>query len=161
MEHALLAGALITELGLQLRGGPRRVATSDLRVRILATGKATYPDITVLCGAPQLDPNDPKGHTVLSPTVLVEITSDSTEDDDRGDKFDVHYAQIPTLAEYVLVAHRERAIEVRRRGPDGAWVRVVAGPSEQVELVSVDAVLDVDALYDAALGPGAPRAITA
>jgi Uma2 family endonuclease len=157
VEHALLAGAVIVELGVQLRGGPCRVATSDLRIRVVASGKATYPDATVLCGDPQLDPEDPKGHTVLSPKVLVEVTSHSTEEYDRGDKFDLHYAQIPSLAEYVLVSHRERAIEVRRRAPNGEWSTLVARSTEQVRLESLGVTLDVDSLYEAALGEGRPR----
>lgn len=157
VEHALLAGAVLIELGVQLRGGPCRVATSDLRIRVVASGKATYPDATVLCGDPQLDPEDPKGHTVLSPKVLVEVTSHSTEEYDRGDKFDLHYAQIPSLAEYVLVSHRERAIEVRRRAPNGEWSTLVARSTEQVRLESLGVTLDVDSLYDAALGEGRPR----
>src|SRR5690606_4673943 len=116
----------------------------------------TYPDATVLCGEPVLDPDDPKGHTVLSPHVLVEVTSNSTEDYDRGDKFDLHYSQVPTLAEYVLVAHRERAIEVRRRDEDGGWSVRVVGPTERVRLESIGVTLDVDALYDTALGHGRP-----
>jgi Uma2 family endonuclease len=111
----------------------------------------------VLCGDPQLDPEDPKGHTVLSPKVLVEVTSHSTEEYDRGDKFDLHYAQIPSLAEYVLVSHRERAIEVRRRAPNGEWSTLVARSTEQVRLESLGVTLDVDSLYEAALGEGRPR----
>ena len=156
VEHALLSGDVITELRMQLRGGPCRVATSDLRVRVLETGKATYPDVTVICGDAELDPEDVQGHTVVNPSVVVEVTSKSTEHYDRGDKFDLHYSRIPTLREYVLVSHRERSIEVRRRGPEGQWTTATAGPSESVRLESLDAVLDVDTLYDAALGPGRP-----
>ncbi len=156
VEHALLSADVITELRLQLRGGPCRVATSDLRVRVLETGKATYPDATVICGEAQLDPEDAQGHTVVNPTVVVEVTSRSTEDYDRGDKFGLHFSRIPTLMEYVLVSHRERSIEVRRRGPNDQWTASVAGAGESVRLESLDAVLDVDALYDAALGAGRP-----
>jgi Uma2 family endonuclease len=49
-EHAALCAALIVLLGSRLRGSPGRVYTSDLRVRIIATGLATYPDACVVCG---------------------------------------------------------------------------------------------------------------
>lgn len=156
VEHAMLCADVITELRTQLRGGQCRVATSDLRVRVLATGKATYPDATVLCGEAELDPDDPQGHTLINPTALVEVTSKSTEDYDRGDKFDLHYRLIPTLREYVLVSHRERSIELRRRDATGEWSTHVAGPGASLKLESLDAVLDVDSLYDAALGTGRP-----
>ncbi len=65
---------------------------SDLRVRVLSTGRATYPDVTV-CGAIERDPADPSNQTVANPTVLVEVLSPSTEHDDRGAKWH-HYQPI-------------------------------------------------------------------
>lgn len=55
------------ELREQLRGLPCRVHSSDLRVRVKATGLATYADVTVLCGHIELNPEDDKRHTVLNP----------------------------------------------------------------------------------------------
>jgi len=49
-EHAELAANVITALRTRLRGGGCHVYSSDLRVRVLATGLATYPDVTVVCG---------------------------------------------------------------------------------------------------------------
>src|SRR5689334_2211322 len=49
-EHAGLSAAVIEHLGRQLGGGRCQTFTSDLRVRVLATGLATYPDVTVVCG---------------------------------------------------------------------------------------------------------------
>ena len=48
IEHAQLAANIIRELGVQLRGRGCRVFTSDLRVRVAATGLATYPDVRCL-----------------------------------------------------------------------------------------------------------------
>jgi Uma2 family endonuclease len=153
-EHALLCAAVITDFGARLRGGPCRIATSDLRVRVVDTGLATYPDVTVICGALELDPADDKRHTIVNPTVLVEVTSKSTEAYDRGEKFE-HYSRIPSLREYLLVSHRMRSIEVRRRRGDGTW-SVDTVERGRLGLEAIDGVLDVDALYDAALGPSVP-----
>src|SRR5712691_6526613 len=49
-EHARLAASVIGELRAALRGRPCAVFTSDARVRIEATDRATYPDVTVVCG---------------------------------------------------------------------------------------------------------------
>jgi hypothetical protein len=57
------------------------------------------------------------------------------------------------LREYVLVSHREPAIEVRRRDAGGQWANTVARPGERVELASVPCVLDVSAIYEAASDP--------
>lgn len=43
-EHAAMAAEAIGQLRDALKDGPCRVFTSDLGVRVLATGLATYPD---------------------------------------------------------------------------------------------------------------------
>jgi len=58
-EHAALAARTIRALGAQLADKPCEVFTSDLRVRVAATGLATYPDVTVVCGPLETDPEDP------------------------------------------------------------------------------------------------------
>ncbi len=150
-EHSAIATVVAAELMLALRGGPCRVYNSDLRIRVRETGLATYPDISVVCGRRELDPEDK--NTVTNPIVLVEVTSKSTEKYDRGGKFE-HYQQIRSLREYVIVSHRERIIEVRRRTHSG-WTSHVARAGGEAELTSVDVTLDVDAIYQAATEPTA------
>jgi Uma2 family endonuclease len=151
-EHAALAAAVTTKLGVALAGTRCRVYSSDLRVRALATGLGTYPDVSVVCGKREHDPED--ANTVVNPTVVVEVTSKSTEEYDRGEKFD-HYRQIPSLADYVVVSHRERAIEVRSRDARGEWSIRVARAGERAEIRSIGASLDVDAIYDVTAEPPA------
>jgi len=66
-DHAALAAALIRAVGSQLPPGCRAF-TSDLRVRIAATGLTTYPDAAVVCGRTQRSPEDPLAVTNPSPT---------------------------------------------------------------------------------------------
>jgi len=49
-EHAAIAMNVGVLLSTQLRGRPWRVYSSNLRIRVLATGLETYPDLTVVCG---------------------------------------------------------------------------------------------------------------
>jgi Uma2 family endonuclease len=93
---------------------------SDQKVRVLATGKATYPDVTLVCGPIEGDPADPSGATITNPSVLVEVLSTSTEEEDRGNKW-MHYQRIPSLQHYVLVSQIPSRIEIFRRLPDGTW----------------------------------------
>lgn len=145
-EHALLAMAVGGDLRAALRGGHCRVYSSDLRVCVRKTGLRTYPDVTVVCGLLESDPEDE--NSVTNPILLVEVASKSTEAYDRGEKFD-NYKQIRSLKEYVLVSRRERAIEVRRRTSSG-WTSHVARSGDQVVLRSVGVTLDVDAIYQSA-----------
>jgi Uma2 family endonuclease len=119
-QHALLAANFIGELHVRLKGKPCKPYGSDLRVRIAAHDRTVYPDVSVICGEVQLDPDDKAGHTALNPRVVVEVLSPSTEAYDRGDKF-AAYREIPSLAEYVLVSHSEPRVETFFRQEDGTW----------------------------------------
>src|SRR5688572_6899802 len=55
-EHAAMAAEVIGQLRTHVQGGPCRVFTSDLGVLVTATGFATYPDASVVCGPTQRDP---------------------------------------------------------------------------------------------------------
>ncbi len=93
---------------------------SDQRVRVLATGKATYPDASMVCGPIEGDPADPGGPTITNPTLIVEVLSPSTEQDDRGDKWQ-HFQLLPSLQEYVLVSQSQARVERYRRLAGGGW----------------------------------------
>lgn len=143
-EHARLASAVTAALVGQLRGKPCAVYSSDARVRVVATGLDTYPDVTVVCGREARDAEDALALT--NPIVLVEVTSDGTEEYDRGAKLE-QYEQIPMLQEVVVVSHRESCIEVFRRGGGGAWGRSEARSGGVATLASIGCTLDVDEVY--------------
>lgn len=143
--RARLQAAVLFALERRLEGRPCQPFPSDLRVRVRKTGMATYPDVTVVCGAIETDPDDPQA--IVNPTTIVEVTSDRTEHYDRGEKFE-HYRTIPSLREYVLVSHRERHLEIRRREGDGTWSEVRAGRGEVVRLDALGIEVGVDEIYE-------------
>ena len=151
-EHGRLSAAVIRELGAALRGKPCSIFTSDVRIRVLATGLSSYPDVTVVCGSLETAPEDEDA--ITNPVVLVEVLSDSTEAYDRGAKA-AHYRQIPSLREYVFVSQDEQRIEVFRRVEAGRWEFLEARPGGSVELVSIGARLDASAVYANPLAPAA------
>lgn len=148
-DHSGLASNVIQLLGQQLAGKPCRVFTADLRVRVLVTGLATHPDVTVVCGKLDLDPEDKNG--VTNPIVIVEVLSPGTEAYDRDEKW-WHYRQIPTLRAYVLVSQVARRIEVHSRNGDGTWtLRDVRQGEARID--AIGCALSVDAVYRDPLAP--------
>jgi Uma2 family endonuclease len=119
LRHSLIATNLAREFGNRLKGGHCVPFNSDLRVKIVATGLFTYPDLSVICGPAEFVPGT--DDTVINPTVLVEVLSDSTEAYDRGKKFE-HYRQLESLREYLLVNQKDPRIEQFLRQPDGRWL---------------------------------------
>ena len=144
-EHAAVAGNLIRLLGVQLEGRRCRVFTSDLRIRVQSTGLITYPDTSVICEQMELDPEDPRGHTALNPTLLVEVLSPSTEEYDRGEKL-THYKRIPSLREVMLVAHDERRVDVWRRTGE-RWTQLAFRGEEAVALESLPCTLALSEIF--------------
>lgn len=155
LEHAQLAANMIGQLRSRLGSQPCKVFSADARIRVAPTGLATYPDVVVICGAIERDPED--ANTATNPTVIVEVLSDSTEAYDRGDKF-AHYRQLPSLRAYVLVSQHEPRIEVYRRNPDDSWTLEDARPGAEARIPGLCAV-PVAAVYaDVDLPAPRPRA---
>jgi Uma2 family endonuclease len=145
-EHAAMAAAITALLGRQLEGGACRAYSSDLRVRIVATGLATYPDVTVICGKSERDPES--ATHVTNPKVVIEVLSPGTEEYDRGEKLQ-HYQQVASLEAIVLVDHRTVLVELWTRQEDG-WARSEYGAGQTVAIEAISCELPVDPVYAAA-----------
>ncbi|MEI8213411.1 MAG: Uma2 family endonuclease [Planctomycetota bacterium] len=145
-NHNLIVGNCAQTLGQQLKKKPCRVYTSDLKLRIEATGLYTYPDLSVVCGEPQVETNG--GDVLLNPVLLVEVLSDTTEAYDRGKKFE-HYRTIPSLKHYVLIAQDRYSIDCFTRSADGSWVLTSCqGLDGKILLDAIDGELVGAEVYD-------------
>lgn len=149
-DHAAIAINVAVVLAAALRDQPCRVFSSDLRVRVKETGLATYPDLTVVCGSLETDPDDPAGNTATNPTLVVEVLSPSTENYDRGEKL-AHYKRIFSLNEILLVAQDERLLERWSKTASGWTLEVVRGEG-RVQLQSVECTLELAEVYRNPLG---------
>ena len=99
----------------------------------------------MLCEPLVQHPPSPKA-TALNPAVLLEVTSDSSEEFDTRDKLE-YYRTIPSLREYVIVSHRERRITVHGRVAGGAWETHVATKDGEVDVASLGVKLSANELY--------------
>jgi Uma2 family endonuclease len=150
-RHAALTLAVGGALLAQLRGGPCRAFSSDLRVRVPETGLASYPDVAVVCGPLETDPDSEA--TVTNPKVIVEVLSASTKDYDLGEKFE-HYKKLPSLQAVIYVWQTETRIESRTRKPDGTWAAEEARAGDTVAIDAIRCTLTVDDVYRDASLPG-------
>ena len=153
-SHNLIVINTIRELSIQLKKRPCKVYANDMRVRVSPTGLFTYPDVMVVCGQAQFD--DSHLDTLLNPTLIVEVLSDSTEAYDRGRKFE-HYRKLESLAEYVLITQHRPHVESYRRQPDQRWVFAESdGLDSRLPLDAIDCELVLAEIYDKVEFPGAP-----
>jgi Uma2 family endonuclease len=144
-DHSALAANVVAALVAAVGDRPCRVHTSDLRIYVEAVGLATFPDGSVICGPMQQHAPSPNA-TALNPLILLEVTSDSSEEYDRNAKLEA-YRTIPTLREVILVSHRERRITIHCRDASGTWGMRVAIAGGHVTVESLGSELLVDAIY--------------
>ncbi|HEX7051164.1 MAG TPA: Uma2 family endonuclease [Longimicrobiales bacterium] len=148
--HNLIVINLARELSVQLKSRPCEVYASDMRVHVRRTGLYAYPDLAVVCGAPELE--DEWKDTLLNPTLLVEVLSPATERFDREVKTVEHYRRLDSLAAYLLVAQDAPAIERWARGEDGVWTRnVVRGLDATLALPAIGCSASLGEVYDRVL----------
>ena len=83
-------------------------------------GREDYllPDASITCG-PQVY-EDEREVAAVNPKVVFEVLSASTQDDDRGRKFDL-YRRIPSLEEYVVIAQDDPLVIGHLRESESAW----------------------------------------
>ncbi len=141
-EHNQIAGNVFALLWIALRGRSCTVNNSDQRVRA-PDDSAHYPDVSALCGEPSF--SDDVRDELLNPSVVVEVLSERTEGYDRGEKFE-HYATIPSMQAYLLVATDRQRVELRERRDD-VWTLRTFGPGERVPIAPLGCELAVDDVY--------------
>lgn len=141
--HSAITATVTMLLGMQLRGSSCTTFTNDTRIIVRSNGLFTYPDLSIVCGPPIFDEQDPYG--VVNPTVIIEILSSSTEGYDRGSKFQL-YRGLPSLQEYILIAQNQPRIE-RFLYPDWALTDC-AGLESSLTLVSIPCTLKLAEVYE-------------
>ncbi|ETW97561.1 MAG: hypothetical protein ETSY1_22160 [Candidatus Entotheonella factor] len=145
-QHVRIVANLVASLITQMRWRPCDTYSSDMRVKIPATGLYTYPDVIALCHEPRFE--DDTLDTLLNPSVIIEVLSPSTESYDRGIKF-THYRSIEELQLYILVAQDKPQIEIFRRQVNGDWLlSVVEGLEARVSLDAIGCDLALADVYE-------------
>jgi Uma2 family endonuclease len=150
--HNLVAGNVFAELRAQLRGRPCEAYVSDMRVKVSRTGLYTYPDVVAVCGEPRFE----DGHvdTLLNPTLIVEVLSESAEGYDRGEKFS-HYRRLESLREYVLVAQDRMRVEHYAWQGEHWMLTEISDPDGVLALPSLDCTVSIHGIYERVEFPSA------
>ncbi len=147
-EHNLIALNIGGELRQTFKGQRCEAYVGDMRVRVTRTGLYTYPDVVVVCEEAEFVDD-----TLLNPTVLIEVLSDSTEQYDRGTKLK-HYRQLPSLREYVLFSQTEPLVEQCVRRDNNRWeLSETAGLDATLTLSSLGCDIPLAEIFDKVVFP--------
>ena len=145
VAHIQIVANAMRELGNQLGEGPCEPLSNDMRVCVKPVDLYTYPDIVVVCG--ELKFLDDTLDTLLNPTLIIEVLSESTEAYDRDKKFEL-YGALESLAEYVMISCLRVRVERYTRQPDGSWnYNSKTNLEDTIDLKSVGCHLRLADLY--------------
>ena len=141
--HAQLSASVI---GVFHRLLPKscQLSTSDMKVRVEASDLSTFPDVSIVCEAAIMSTID--ANALSNPTLLVEVTSKSTEDYDRGEKLS-HYKQLPSLRAVLFISHRMQRVTLVERSATG-WDETEFRSGELVTVVAPPLRFAVDEIYE-------------
>jgi Uma2 family endonuclease len=107
-NHNRITLNVASTLHFLFKSKPFEVFVTDQRLWIPQRRIYTYPDVIVIEGDLQLQ--EGRKDTAINPLLIVEVLSESTQDYDKGGKFDA-YRTIPSFREYVLVDQYAQRIE--------------------------------------------------
>lgn len=152
--HAVIGGNIIRDVGNGLITAEEAdgsfadcdAASSDLRIAIEGGTRYLYADAAVVCGEPIYDEIIPTA--IVNPVAVFEVLSPSSDQYDRGLKFEF-YGALSTLREYVLVDQERRRVEVRHRADQTSpWRYSTYTESDKVvSLPSLGIELPLNRLY--------------
>jgi Uma2 family endonuclease len=160
IKHELVAGQIVAMAGaspnhiritgnifgnlFSLLDDTCEILGNDTRVKVTPTNYF-YPDVTVVCGESVF--SDDVLPSLLNPTLIVEVLSESTLQQDRGFKFQ-RYRMLSSFQEYVLVAQHTVYIErlMRIEGMDFAKT-VYTSLEDSVTLESIGCQLQMKDIY--------------
>ncbi|MDO8416155.1 MAG: Uma2 family endonuclease [Agitococcus sp.] len=136
-HHVLLADTMSRKFGNHLENKPCQPYSSDMKVKI---GKNYfYPDVLVDC-------TDFEGYFTETPTIIVEVLSNSTRQHDKTFKRDLYFS-IPSLQEYVLIEQDIAEIEVWRRTDNNIWLQTAYYLGDEIHFASIGFTIAVEDIY--------------
>jgi Uma2 family endonuclease len=122
-KHNEIAQNLVLKLTPTARKMFCRTSVEGVKLRLshIFSNRYYYPDFMVVCGPESSDPSIEE-----NPCLIVEILSKTTENVDRGEKFEA-YINIPSLERYVLIDQKRRKVEVFSRSGEDWLYRKLEG----------------------------------
>jgi Uma2 family endonuclease len=117
-KHSKIASNIGIELGSKLKGKGCEVHFGDLRIKA-SERQYVYGDVTIFCDNSEFETYK-ETEILLTPKIVFEVLSKSTEARDRGDKAQ-DYRRLPSLTDYILVSQKRIFVEHFVRQSDGSW----------------------------------------
>ena len=145
-NHNEIALNFAAYLKFALKKQPYRVYMEGVKLWIPTYRQFTYPDVMVIKGEPIY--TDRAKTTVMNPILIVEVLSKSTQNYDRGDKFE-YYRSISEMKEYILIDQKRFYAMQYVKNDAQQWVlSEYVGDDKAIVLNSLDFEIVFEDLYE-------------
>ena len=142
-EHVVVSLNIASILKQHLKRKPCQTYISDMKLRVEQADAFFYPDVMVSC-----DKEDHKAEQLLStPSLIIEVLSDSTEAFDRGKKF-AAYRQIESLKEYVLIDVKAQRVECFKRTAENDWLLHISENQQTCDFICLDISITLADIFE-------------
>ncbi len=141
--HNVISGNIFLKVGNAARAAKCRAYINDMKLRTPEPdNEGYYPDVFVTC-----DTDDFETNVKTTACFIVEVLSKSTEDVDRGEKWQ-NYRKMNSLKAYILVSQKQKYIEVYRLMSDGTWRYEALENEGTLELPCLNTSLTLAEIYE-------------
>ncbi len=135
MNISFMLRTLLASANCQVRATGMRVKVGDTRFVV--------PDVTVVCGDLQTESND---RLLLNPALVIEVTSPSSIDFDRGSKREL-YGAIASVQAYLVVDQHRAQVELYSRSESGWHLQTYSDLEDSVPLEALNCSLPMREIY--------------
>lgn len=147
LAHSRVCVNLAGEVRNELKGKSCEPLSPNMKVRTSTANLFSYPDLTIVCGAPVF--HDAKKDVLTNPKVIFEVLSPSTAEYDRTTKFQRYRMGNETLTDYILVSQDKPFVEHFTKEQNGNWLyRSHAEMSDVLKIKTVGCEINLAEIYD-------------
>lgn len=142
-KHSRIKANCIVEVGYQLRDKPCILYDSDMKVKISEI-KYVYPDFSIVC---EKSVFTDEAHTMLlNPTLIAEVTSDSSESYDKLTKAQF-YRSLPSVQAYLIIEQDRPRAELYTRQNNGWLLQEFDSLEATIPLDAIGCTLPMSEIY--------------
>ena len=142
-NHSKIKVNFMLAFGAILDRSEYQIFNSDMQIRV-DIGRYVYPDLSIVRGAERFE--DEKELVLLNPTLVIEVTSPSSESYDRGDKLS-YYVDVPSIEAYLIIDHQRPRADLYTRAEDGWLLRFFSQPEDVIPLGALSCELPLAEIY--------------
>lgn len=142
-EHSQIAANIIISLGSLLQNSSCRINTSDMMLKV-RDDRYFYPDVSVVCGQPEYE--DDSRLALVNPILVVEVTSPSSADADRGPRRE-SYMRLPSVQAYLVIDQHRIYAELYERADVGWRMQVFTSLIDVIPIEALGIELPVAQVY--------------